>query len=154
MEKESNFVVPEVNILHETEEPSRVGSNYVHSRLAGEPRLGNPSYDNDKKLEVKDDFVSDSFAELDKFMSGYQAPKPTFRSEPHKELGGLLGKSRADAHLEETEGTEFSFVGKYNSASSHFGGVGLSDTDDPNKLVCFFVTFKFVDLFQENAAYE
>lgn len=32
-----------VNLLHETEEPSRTGSTFVQARLAGEPRQGPPT---------------------------------------------------------------------------------------------------------------
>lgn len=43
LEAETTFTVPEVNLLHEAAEAPRVHSNYVQSRLAGEPIAGPPT---------------------------------------------------------------------------------------------------------------
>ncbi len=43
LEKDQTFLVPEVNILHETAEPARVYSTFVQNRLANEPVQGPPS---------------------------------------------------------------------------------------------------------------
>jgi hypothetical protein len=43
LEKDRTFLVPEVNILHETSEPARVHSTYVQSKLANEAVQGPPS---------------------------------------------------------------------------------------------------------------
>jgi hypothetical protein len=43
LEKDTTFIVPEVNILHETSEPPRIHSTFVQQRLAGEPVIGPPT---------------------------------------------------------------------------------------------------------------
>lgn len=43
IEAEQTFRVPEVNILHEAAEPARTNSIFAQQRLAGEPRMGNPT---------------------------------------------------------------------------------------------------------------
>lgn len=133
LEKDSNFVVPEVNILHETEEPSRVGSTYVLGRLSGEPRMGNPSNDTEKqKMDLKEDFLSDSFAELDKFMNGYQVPK-SVRSEIHKDVPSQYSVGKNKAPDETDTGSDFNYLGKYSSSNAHFGAVSYGEQSEDLK---------------------
>jgi len=65
-EKDSGqqFVVPVVNLLHETAEPARTNATYVQQRLAGEPRSGFPTNIQPTNNQPKKDKPNDSF-ELD-----------------------------------------------------------------------------------------
>jgi hypothetical protein len=103
--------LPSVNVMNETLEPPRMGANYVSQRLAGEPRIGNPTNtqpDPNEPAKLKKD---DSFDSLDDFdaqlqsITGISMGKQPSTSKFNAKSGDAISGSSKDKDDAPTEPT-------------------------------------------------